>query len=825
MALSLRYVLSATDNFLYRSLLIALTLAYLLGQLLGSWQIFIPAVVLIFFVCVVLLLGILGGRRLGVMVCCLGGCFFLGHLTIKRVVEPELPNNHIRHLSLPQKVVLQGWLYREPQRTLTRERLYLEALQVWQDGKPRPASGRVLLTVKFPARSWAYGDIIQAPLRLRSPRNFHNPGGFDYKAYLARRGISVTAFLWDDDQVKRLGNQGGMIRAFVEGLRRSVGRFFDTQLDPTAAAILRALVIGDRGKISREMWQDFSRVGVTHVLAISGLHIGIVAFSAFALCKWLLSRSRYLLLTLTVPKVAALLAVVPVLFYAGLAGGNLATWRAVIMVLVYLGAVLLDRGREVYRSLALAALLISFFWPGSVGEISFQLSFLSILGIFLGLERFYSMWERWKSAIFCQRYPLCERILRWSLSYLAVSFFALLGTAPAVAAHFNRVSLVALFANTLVVPLLGSAAVTLGLLATLLFFVQQTVATLVIQLAGMAVSAGVWVVGVFAALPFAAARAVTPTLFELLLLYGLMGGWLLLPSRSRPLSLSLVSISIVLVLLLMGDVGYWVRQRFFRPELRVTFLDVGQGDAAVVEFPGSQVMVIDGGGFASEDFDSGEAIVARFLWSRKINRVDYLVMSHPQLDHFGGLKFLIESFAPRTLWHNGERGRGRRFQSLEVALDREEVQVEALCGAGTKKVIGGVKVEVLHPPCDHPGLETNDASLVLRLSYGGIDWLFSGDIEGGGERILLRKNPLASEILKVPHHGSRTSSTQAFVEAVSPVVAVVSVGSHNRYGFPAPEVVARYEEEGSAVVRTDEVGAITIISNGQGYTVKTFLPH
>jgi competence protein ComEC len=279
-------------------------------------------------------------------------------------------------------------------------------------------------------------------------------------------------------------------------------------------------------------------------------------------------------------------------------------------------------------------------------------------------------------------------------------------------------------------------------------------------------------------------------------------------------------------LLLIADVGYWAWQRFFHSDLRVTFLDVGQGDAAVVEFPGSQVMVIDGGGFASEDFDPGEVIIAPFLWSQKINRVDYLVMSHPQLDHFGGMAFLAENFSPKELWSNGERGKGERFQRLEVAFDREGVRAASLCGPGVERVIRGVEVKVLHPPCGHSGLKTNDASLVLRLSYKGVDFLFPGDLEKEGEQILLqRDSALASEVLKIPHHGSRTSSTEAFVEAVLPEVAVISAGHHNRFNFPAPEVVQRYEKKGSRVLRTDQAGAIAVVSDGRGYTVETFLTY
>ena len=237
-------------------------------------------------------------------------------------------------------------------------------------------------------------------------------------------------------------------------------------------------------------------------------------------------------------------------------------------------------------------------------------------------------------------------------------------------------------------------------------------------------------------------------------------------------------------------------------------------------------MVIDGGGFASEDFDAGEVILAPFLWSRKIGRVDILVMSHPQLDHYGGLAFLAEHFAPREFWFNGERTPGGRFARLSAALRRAGVTSRVLCRETPKMLLSGVQVQVLHPPCQHAGFNTNNASLVLRLSHGAIDVLFTGDVEAIGEQTLLSANgALASEILKVPHHGSRTSSTRALVDAVSPQVAVASLGYHNHFHFPAPEVVRRYEEKRSRVLRTDQAGAIIVVSDGQGYRVQTTLPY
>ncbi|MGH7961287.1 MAG: DNA internalization-related competence protein ComEC/Rec2, partial [Candidatus Binatia bacterium] len=539
--------------------------------------------------------------------------------------------------------------------------------------------------------------------------------------------------------------------------------------------------------------------------------------------------------------------------YAGLAGGSVATWRSVVMILVYLLAILLDRQGEVYRSLAVAALLIAVLWPGAVMDISFQLSFLSVLAIFLGMAQFSQWWAELSERHLLRLRPRRERVLRWGATYLAVSLYALLGTTPATAAHFNQVSLAGLFANLLVVPLLGSAAVILGLVAAGLVFVHAGLASVVLFCAGLVTQVGTWLVEGIGTWPYAALDVVTPTLLELILLYGVLAclllrvqsprfkvqsheearGWRLEdnpPSRQASSLKSLVSRPVryllpLLVVVLLADVGVWTWHRYFHRDLRVTFLDVGQGDAAVVEFPGSQVMVIDGGGFASEDFDAGEALLAPFLWGRKIGQVDILVMSHPQLDHYSGLAFLAERFSVREFWSNGEQAQGARFARLRTALTQTGVTSRVLCRETPEIPLSAVRVQVLHPPCRHAELDANNASLALRLTHGEIDIVFTGDIEATGEQMLLSANGnLASEILKVPHHGSRTSSTLAFVEAISPQLAVASLGFHNRFHFPAVEVVQRYARPGRRMLRTDQSGAVTIVSDGREYRVETVLP-
>ena len=816
---------------LQQSVLIHLALLYLVGQASIAWGLQAASPVwlggLLAFSAAS---WVMGGLRLTVLVSLLSISFLTGNLSLQRVYAPDFPPPHLRHLSLPQKVILEGWLFQEPERGPTRGRLYLEAQRVWQDGQSQPATGKVLITVRhFQDRKdpWQYGDVMKLPLKLRIPRNFQTPGSFDYAGYLARRDIYLTAFVWDAKKIKRVelaDREGTWLRHRIEHVRRTVGGFFDEQLSAKSAAILRALIIGDKSRLDPELRDSFTRVGVAHVLAISGLHIGLVATLAYGAWWWLLARSQYVLLMWSVPKLAALFTLPVVLLYAGLAGGSVSTLRAVIMVAVFLTALLLDQKEEVFRSLALAALSVSLIWLGAVFDVSFQLSFVAVLAIFLGLHRFRAWWDNRDETRAVHLSPWRRRLRRWAILYGLVSLSATVGTLPLVATYFHTVPLVGFAANLLVVPFLGSAAVVLGLVATALVFLHMGAATLVVWCAGAVVSLGVWMVEAIAVLPFAAVHFVTPTLFELILFYTLCVS-LLFFSHFQPPWLRRVFFSCLFSLVLCDGL-YWITQRYFHTELRVSFLDVGQGDAAVVEFPGSHVMVIDGGGFMSQTFDSGRAIVAPFLWQKKIGQVDTLVLSHPNLDHYGGLEFLAEHLGVTSFWFNADkRSKSQRFKRLMTTLERNGVEIRPLCSGSQDQEINSVRIQILHPPCGQTGLDTNDASLVLRLSHGEVDILFSGDVETAGERILLSTSAqLASEILKVPHHGSQSSSTLPFLEAVSPQVAIASLGHHNRFRFPAPKVVDRYKRRGVELLRTDQAGTITVLSDGKSYRVETFLP-
>ena len=735
-----------------------------------------------------------------------------GAWAASRVYQPDFPSQHVARAPMRVPLVVEGLVYEDTGGDEERAQLLLGAERLDAGSGFRATLGWVRVTMLHASTLWHAGDRVRVRLALRRPRNFGNPGEFDYVGHLARHGIYVTGFVEDDAQMQLVERVDGGPTDWLAAWRRDIGALFARTLSNPDAAVLQALIIGTEAAVPREVRAAFSRAGVSHVLSISGLHVGLVAAAGYSVCRWLLARSRWLLLTINVPKLAVALSVVPVMLYAGIAGNNVATSRSVSMIMVFLGAVLVDRQRHAIVSLSTAAILIVLCNPGASLDISFQLSFVAVLGLLLAMERFWPWWRQWEERHLLRlRHDWRARLWRPAAVYVAVSMSALAATTPLSAMHFNQLSLVAPLANALAVPLLGSAAVVLGLLAALTVPIAEPAARVCTLLAGIAVRIGVWLVERFATLPAAAIRIVTPTLLELAVIYAALLAIVLLAGRQRLVVLT------ALALIALGDVTWWYVERYHHTDLRVTFLSVGQGDSAVAEIPGGAVMVIDGGGLGDGSFDVGERVVAPFLWSRKIARVDYLVLSHPDADHFLGLTFLAQQFAPREFWSNGAGAASARFAALQHALDEAGAR-RLVLGRGNRFQIGSVDVDVLSPPVPSEGLSDNDRSLVVTLGFAGHRMMFTGDIESAAEANLVATadGDLASTVLKVPHHGSRTSSSQAFLDAVRPEFAIISAGVENRFHFPHPDVLSRYLAANVRLARTDVDGAVQVRMSEEG---------
>jgi competence protein ComEC len=763
----------------------------------------------------------------------LAGVVFVGLHQGASVLHPSCRTSAPCSLDLPRSAVIEGWIATEPVDRSGRRRFDLQVAAFREGDQWQRLEGRIRVWAHDLGEGWHEGSCLRARLRLRRPRNFNNPGAFDYVRYLRRDGITVTGSIWDGASIEQCERRLSPSYEVVVASRRRIALAIDASVSAGPAGVIRALVIGDRSGLSKSLRADYARAGVGHILSISGLHLAVVAGAVFAVLRLLAAQSEIVLARGLAPRLAALGALPVTLAYGVLAGARAPTLRAAVMISVYLTAVICDRRSEVLRSLALAALVIVSCWPGAAFDLSFWFSFLAVVSIALGTRRLQAYWRRSPTisvpasvATISRRgqglggrgswsgEALSRRCGRWALMSVVTSLSAALGTAPLSAFYFNMVSFAGPFANLFAVPLF-SAAVVAALLGAMISLVEPVWAAMPFWIAGALVEVGGSFVVAVAALPGAAVRTVTPTLLELSIAYAALS-CIFLSGRHR---LFLVAV----VALVAGCDGlYWARERYARPTLRVTFLDVGQGDASVVEFPGSAVLVVDGGGFEGSDFDLGKAVVAPFLWSRKIARVDYVAMSHAEIDHAGGLPFLVTEFRPREFWWNGRPGKGETLSRLRAALDEGRVLTREMSRDTPPWTVGRVRIDVLHPPAGYArSVSANDASLVLRLQWGATTVLFTGDIEGRGEEHLVQLGAPAirSSIVKVPHHGSLTSSGERFIEAVQPDVAVVSVGAANRYASPHPQVLARYQARGVCVRRTDEHGAIILRGTPSGYRI------
>jgi competence protein ComEC len=754
-------------------------------------------------------------------------------VSVANVLEPPRDAHSIGAMVEGSRVTIEGRVYRETEHEPYGDRLYVAVGRASEQGATLSASNGNVRIAVLGGGIFRLGDEIRLTARIHFPRNYGNPGEFDYVGLMAREGIDATMTA----PKKSLGTTVFQVIGYrprfpasqIESIRTHIGEFFNRNLAYPENAEMRALVIGDQGEIGEPLRQTFARTGMAHLLVISGLHLSIVAAAMFAAARLAMMLLPALANRGYANKVAAVAAMLAVSAYASIAGHHVSTVRALVMVLAYMLAVAIDRSREAISSLALASIVICVALPGSTADIGFQLSFASVIAIVIGMRRVAAWFARRKRLGMLPSEPSLPRwrFLEGGIAYLAVSFWAMVGTAPLTAYHFNQFAIVGIVANALVVPIMAFGATISGLIAGALSFFSEPAARPILLFGASALAAGNWLAAWFVDWPLAWFRIFTPTILELAIAYALLTIWLLAPlalaiTAKRPREeVSADSTcarklgwrarcAIALTIALTIDAASWTYDRFFNPDLRVTFLSVGEGDGAVVRFPGSRVMVIDGGG-SYGGFDAGERIVAPYLWSQKIMHVDYIALSHPDLDHFGGLDFIAMNFSPRAFWTTGVPSLDIGYARLMDDLARAKIPMVQVRETAPIVSLGGVAIASLN---GGTGIATtqNNSSMVLRFSFGGGSLLFTGDIESVGEHAMLASGgDLHATILKVPHHGSATSSTTSFVAAVHPEVAVISDGYLNNFHFPAASVVERYVEAGAILLRTDLDGPIHIV--------------
>jgi len=752
--------------------------------------------------------------------------FFLGIQFINCALYPKFPSYHISKFIDKGKVGVIGTVTRPPLYLPDKMRLFVSVERIRLEGKFLEVTGLMALTIKEYEGCITLGERIGFTTKLQPIRNFNNPGGFDYRRYMASQGIWVRGYVRREEEIVCIGE--GKVSPWLKGIevfRTKIRMFLEGHLEFTTLGIYKALILGERSGIDKTTRNHFNRAGVGHILAISGLHIGIIAFISFYMLRRLFLLSERLTLRFNVFKFAALFSIGPVITYAFVSGMAVSTLRATIMILALYACIILPRQRDIYNTVALAAFIILIMSPASIFNISFQLSFASVFSIIYLTPLLISVSLKNEEDIPIKTPPdFQRRLLKFIMVSLVVSFAAILGTAPLVAYHFNRISIIGILANLVIVPLIGFLALPLGLLSVIIAPVSQALAMIPLNIGAVVLGISLSIIKFFSALPLASFRVATPTIPEIVLFYALV----FLLFNIKRWGWTRYAIPIVILLGLFDQVYYYYRNHY-NSHLKVVFIDVGQGNSTLIQFPRGKNMLIDGGGFPGSSFDIGERVVARFLWHQKIKNIDYLVLSHPHPDHLNGLPFIAENFKVREFWSNGESVDTEYYHRLMSIIQRKGITKPGLGELKDVRDINGAKIRVLYPPenfIKDKDIRTwrslNNNSLVLKICLGNNCFLFPGDIESEAEEKLITLHPhLTATVLQAPHHGSGSSSSLEFLERVKPRMVVFPVGLPNR--FPHGDVIRRYRGLGCEIYRTDRDGAITITTDGDRLTVQKFL--
>ena len=624
------------------------------------------------------------------------------------------------------------------------------------------------------------GQRWQLKVRLKHAHGFMNPGGFDYEGWLFRHGIRATGYVRKAEENRYISQEGGF-GYWLDAKRARLAQQIDQALpDSQFKGMIQALAIGLRQQISDEQWDVLVKTGTNHLMAISGLHVGLVAGLAFFLLSWCWRRSVRLLHLYPASKAGALAAIVAALVYAALAGFSVPTQRALTMVVVFMLALLWQRHRRPSDGLLLALLIVLALDPLAVMDAGFWLSFAAVAIILFGLGGRMGGQKGWS---------------KWGKIHLLIA----IGLLPLTLLLFQKASLISPLANLVAVPLVSLLVVPLVLLGTLSLAVIPMVGQALLQLADLCLQLLWPLLEWLAQLPAAQ------------IYQAFVSGWVIIP----------LCIGIAWLLAPRGWParwlgGVWLLCAFCLPhdrpeqgEAQFILLDVGQGLAAVVETQ-NKILVFDTGPKFSSSFDTGEAVVLPYLISRGLDRIDTLIVSHGDNDHIGGAESLMQSMPVTTL--------------LTSAPNELAHHNAKQCQAGQRWHWDGVLFELLHPDARFDQDENNN-SCVLKVTTAAGALLLTGDIEKQAERYLskTRRAELQADVLVVPHHGSKTSSTDDFIQAVGPRWALFPVGYRNRFKLPRQVVVDRYDQVGAEAWASGWHGAISMrfdeaqISAPEGY--------
>ena len=666
----------------------------------------------------------------------------------------------------------------------------------------RFSGGKLILYAKELSHRPIQGDTLLANMELNFPRPRRNPQDFDYKVYLQLQEIYFEAFVQDTTSVQIRSPEFASFSMRMAGVKEAILDHFGAYLSHRSYGILSALILGERGAVDDETRLNFANTGVIHVLAVSGLHVGYVAMILITIFGILRLPHRL--------KMGAVM--LGLCFYVLLTGAAASVMRASIMASLLITGALIERKSDVYNVLATAALLILLIDPTQLYNIGFQLSFSAVISIVALFPKLKS----WLPEIKTLNATSFGRLVLSSIDLFLVSLAAQLGTLALTIYYFHKIPIISLFANIIVVPLIGVVVAT-GISFLLLGVIFPSLAELWAQTLEGSIDLMLWFVKACANVEWAFVTIPTIQIYEALFIF--VGVFILtvIPVR-RVLRFWII------LLFIWGNSVIW-RSLTEPADLELAMLDVGQGDALVIHTPNDKTILIDAGlRFGGQDM--GRDIIMPYLVARNWVHIDLLVLSHPHNDHMGGAEYLISNLqVDRVLLPHIEY-ESYGYKKLNAALDSLEIPTSGLFAGAIDSSLKPLYLRIMAPKMYTPETQpsnVNNSSIVIQLFYGETSVMLTGDAETEAETDQLAFGSLLkSDIIKAPHHGSKTSSTAEYLKRTRPDIALISLAKNNKFKHPAPSTLKKYESIGARINRTDLEGAIIYRSDGLTWSKVTW---
>lgn len=639
---------------------------------------------------------------------------------------------------------------------------------------------KILINIKMSQNipSIKYGDSLYIEGEFKQPEEARNYKGYNYKQYLKTKKIIGTVEL---EKAKILKSSNG---SFIHNIQKYIRDTINGTLTDEEGNLLLAILLGDKDKLSEDIQESFKTSNLSHMLAVSGAHVSYI----------ILGLTYVLQNSIIGKKNGKIVCIIFLLFFMAITNFTPSVTRACIMAILTLFSGIVYRKSDVYTNISVAALITLIFNPYSLLDLGFQLSYGGTIGIIIFIKRI-------------QEKKSNSKVINYIKQMALVSVYANIIIIPIMMYHFNTVSLTFIISNIMASPILGIIVIT-GFLFIIASITVKPLTRLIAIFIKPILSILIKISQICSKLPFSSILVVTPYIFNVISYYAII----LYCIKSKKNNKCKIIICLLIVLILINFIIY-----IFPQKLRIFFIDVGQGDSTLIITPDKKTVLIDGGG--SDSFDVGEKVLLPYLLDRRILKIDYILISHFDTDHCGGILTIMEKVKVKNIIISEQAEHSENYERFKKLMINKKIRLIEVKKGDKIKIGRYSEFKILFPPSrllsENP---LNNNSIVAQFNYNNFKMLFTGDIEKLAEQQILKteKAEIRADILKVAHHGSKTSSIPEFIKAVRPKIALIGVGKNNTFGHPNQQTIKNLENIKCRIYRTDLQGEIIIKIDQKG---------